>query len=113
LRSQYSETFESSRQLISKLDLERKRIEYLGEISLDFPVNRFEKNWSYFSKGDDLFLIYSFCPFRVLKSSKDSLLKFKTFLVHQFNFDYAKKLGGFSSRVSLSSNPIDFNGKIF
>ena len=69
-----------------------------------------EKNWVYFEHCGDLYLIYSFSPYRLLRLTNPEKLCFSTV----FNESFGQKLadlGDFKTMVSLSTNPIDYDDR--
>ncbi len=95
---------------LSFFDEKAKKIEFIGFPQLDFPIEDVEKNWVYKEYKNELFLFYSLHPYRVLELDDENDLRFKTFI----NQDLSKKIqdpGGFGTRISFSSNPIDFDEK--
>jgi hypothetical protein len=63
---------------LSRVDLRTGALDYLGEIGVDFRTQPREKNWVYFTRGDELFLMYSFRPFRLLRLVDFGSLRFAT-----------------------------------
>ena len=95
-------------QCLSSLDVEKEEITYLGEPDLDFEVSAMEKNWSYFEHESELYLLFSFSPYVLLKASRWPTLSFETVIrrevdTHQFQD------GIFPNFLSLSTNPIDYD----
>jgi hypothetical protein len=72
---------------------------------LDVPLVETEKNWCYFVRGTDLFLLYSFSPFVLLRSTGG--LTFET-VIRQDLPPSLGRLGGFAARFSLGTNPMPY-----
>lgn len=68
---------------ISRLILEEERLEFLGCPSVDFPTRQYEKNWVYFEEGGELYCIYSFLPYRLLRLVDHRLLRFESVACRQ------------------------------
>jgi predicted GH43/DUF377 family glycosyl hydrolase len=66
---------------LSRVDLQTGALDHLGEVAVDFRTQPREKNWVYFTRGDELFAMYSFRPFRMLRLVDFDSLRFATFRV--------------------------------
>lgn len=93
---------------LSILENSETKIKFLGIPRLDFELQTVEKNWVYQEKNGRLFLFYSLNPYRVLVLENENDLTFKTVINQQFEHRL-KNPGGFISRVSYSTNPIEFD----
>lgn len=94
---------------LSFFDGEKKMIRYIGNPNLDFPINELEKNWVYFEHASELYLVYSYSPYILLKREYGSLLKFKTVIKKEMN-RYWHHAGLFSGvMISCSTNPISYD----
>lgn len=94
-----------SRVGISRFDSESKRLEFLGVPTLDCPLAPQEKNWAFFSQGEDLYLIYSFLPYRVLRLSDWSKLEFETVL----DIPLQSALAVDGVQIRNSANPVGYD----
>jgi predicted GH43/DUF377 family glycosyl hydrolase len=98
-------------QVLSTLDLETRTIRYVGAPRIDFCPKAIEKNWVYFSNEDGLFLLYSFCPFVVLKAVDPRDLKFVTVINQQKDL-HSEMFSVFEgNKMSFSTNPIPYDDK--
>ncbi|MFC1590079.1 hypothetical protein ACFL42_01150 [Candidatus Omnitrophota bacterium] len=93
------------RQGISALETHSDRLVYLGEVKTDFPLMDRERNWVYFTMGEDLYLIYLFSEFVLLKLENWGTLSFKT--VKRRKVRVSRILG--DRFVALSTNPVDYD----
>lgn len=101
-------TFREARPCLSRFDLASECLTFLGHPQMDFPVNRIEKNWTYLERDGELFLFYSFSPYRILRLVDRQALRFATIINHQLD-DRCANVGGFGTMVSLSTNPIEYD----
>lgn len=101
-------TFQDSKQVLSSLDPTHTRLSFLGQPQLDLPIRRIEKNWVFLEYEGNLFLFYSFHPYRVLKLTDRENLTFTT-VINQPLGDRLGDIGGFKTMVSFSTNPIDYD----
>ena len=99
---------DSTRSALSVYDHSKRVIKYLGVPEVDIELNKFEKNWVYFSKDDRLFLLYSLNPYRLLELDDESGYKFSTIVNEQFR-NILENPGGLGTYVSLSANPVDYD----
>jgi len=99
-------------QVISEFDIKNKKIIFLGSPKVDFAINKNEKNWAYFEHDGDLYLLYSFAPYRLLKLSDLQGLKFKTLI-----FDDSLKIEipriDKAFKLFLSTNPVKYDENHF
>ena len=93
---------------LSVFDEKEKTFTFCKIPTVDFPINKFEKNWVYQQKKEDLLLFYSINPFKVLKLEEEENFFFKT-VINQHFVNKLNDPGGFGTLVSFSTNPIDFN----
>ncbi|GEM_PF-588129 len=95
---------------ISKLDYDKDKLIFLGYPQLDFPIKPLEKNWVFFEHKSELYMIYSFSPYVLLKSSNWPKLNFHTVINKSFDGmlqDFREK--GTPQMISLSANPIEYD----
>lgn len=89
----------------AELDVERRALTGFAYPQLDLPLAETEKNWCYFVSGADLYLLYSFSPFVLLRATGG--LRFET-VVRQTLSPSLRELGGFAARLSLGTNPMPY-----
>lgn len=89
----------------AELDVQRRVLTGFAYPQLDVPLAEAEKNWCYFVRGADLFLLYSFSPFVLLRST--GTLRFET-VIRQDLPPSLGELGGFAARLSLGTNPMPY-----
>lgn len=104
----YSASFPS----LSRLDLGRKSLTFLGYPQVDFPTQCKEKNWAFIQHSNDLYLFYSAHPYRVLKLADRESLTFSTVTTQTVN-TALNDIGGFGTMVSFSTNPILYDDQHF
>jgi hypothetical protein len=90
---------------LSEFDSAKLLLDHLGEIELDRPVSRIEKNWSMFSSDDRVNLIYSFSPYRLFSSDEFPGLHFN--LALERSFDLPIPDDGLPIRNSI--NPVSYD----
>jgi predicted GH43/DUF377 family glycosyl hydrolase len=74
---------------------------------VDFPLQPVEKNWCYFEQGGELYAIYSFRPFRILKLVDRSSYRFATVV---FGYPETESHECQAAKfVSLSTSPVEFD----
>jgi len=95
-------------QVLSILDAADRSLTLAGSPKLDFKPKRKEKNWVYLEHKDDLYLFYSFSPYRILKLVETSTLTFST-VVNQSVDSRLSDIGGFGTMVSFSTNLINYD----
>ena len=95
-------------QCLSSLDVKKKEITYLGEPDVDFEVSAMEKNWSYFKHESELYLLFSFSPYVLLKASQWPKLSFETVIRRELDTHQFQE-AMFPTFLSLSTNPIDYD----
>jgi hypothetical protein len=101
-------TFQDAKQVLSSLDSTYTRLSFLGQPQVDFQAKQTEKNWLYVEQDGNLYLFYSFHPYRVLKLTDRKSLTFTT-VIDQPLGDRLADIGGFKTLVSFSTNPIDYD----
>lgn len=97
---------------LSRLDLKRKTLTFLGYPQVDFSTQCKEKNWTYIQDNKDLYLFYSVDPYRVLKLTDPESLTFSTVIHHTIN-PVLQDIGGYGTMVSFSTNPILYDDQHF
>lgn len=90
---------------VSELDIEKRQLVWYGFPTLDRPLARAEKNWAMFTKGNQLFLLYSFAPYVLLAANNWPGLAFSTVV----NRSFASPYGGDSLPLRNSINPVDYD----
>jgi predicted GH43/DUF377 family glycosyl hydrolase len=111
LSASYSAVFWSHRieNRVSEVDLENNRLGPPRQPLVDFPLQPIEKNWCYFENAGDLYALYSFRPFRLLKCVDRAEFRFETVAfgtpsafqdVHEFQA---------ARFVSWSTSPVEFD----
>ncbi len=99
-------TYWETRQWHAELDVERRVLTGFSHPQLDLPLAGAEKNWCYFVSGEHLYLLYSFAPFVLLRSTGG--LQFET-VIRQPLSPALADLGGFTARLSLGTNPVPYD----
>lgn len=93
---------------LSELDLGGDKIVFRAIPNLDFPIQNMEKNWVYKEFEEKLLLFYSVNPYRVLALEDKKFFVFKTIINERLSSKLTDP-GGFGTRVSWSTNPIEFD----
>ena len=96
---------------VAEFDLQTRRLGPPRLPNVDFPVGRVEKNWCYFQSGSRIILLYSFCPFRLLERESTLPLHFVTRIADRIPTSVEPHEMERVERISLSTNPIDFDEK--
>jgi hypothetical protein len=91
--------------VISNLNIRKSMLYFLGVPTIDYPLKRSEKNWVYFELNNELYLIYSFSPYILLKASDWPALTFKTVMQKKIIFPFEF----YDNFIALSTNPIDYD----
>ncbi len=91
----------------SKFDPEKGHLEWLGYPTIDRPLARTEKNWVMFTSADELYLIYSFAPFVVMRCSNWPELHFQTAV----DTEIAVPFSGDGIALRNSINPVDYDDR--
>jgi hypothetical protein len=94
---------------ISHVDLNAKEIRFFGTPAVDFSTGPSEKNWVFFQRHDELFLIYSFNPFHLLRASEWPQMNFIT--VTRKNL--ATYCGDDQLKFRNSVNPVEYDQDYF
>jgi hypothetical protein len=92
---------------ISRLDLSGKGLTYLGTPKLDRPVGQVEKNWVCFEQQEQLYLLYSFKPYHLLRANQWPKLNFVTVLNKEFPFPLAED----RMPIRNSVNPVEYDSE--
>lgn len=93
---------------LSILNEKEKTFTFCAIPKVDFPLLEFEKNWMYKETENQLLLFYSLNPYKVLALDDEKSFSFKTIINQQLSSDINDP-GGFGTRVSFSTNPIDYD----
>jgi hypothetical protein len=94
---------------VSRLDLVSKELTYLGVPRLDRPVGSTEKNWVFFEHEGQLYLLYSFKPYHVLRANRWPKLDFATVLNQDLPLALAEK----EIPIRNSVNPVEYDAEHF
>lgn len=95
-------TSPNCRMMVGKLDLERRIIHTIREPKVDLTLQSQEKNWVFFEKSDDLYLIQSSRPFSLLKLHDPLNFSFKLIRHSEMSLPQLDNLHS-------SCNPIDYS----
>ena len=94
---------------ISRMDLANKELVFLGAPTLDRPLETNEKNWVFFEHQEQLYLLYSFKPYHLLRANRWSRLDFVT----MFNRDFLFPLSEDGMPIRNSVNPVEYDTEYF
>ncbi|HCM42132.1 MAG TPA: hypothetical protein PLY88_06140 [Candidatus Omnitrophota bacterium] len=97
-----------SKQVISRVDIEKKQLVYCGAPALDRNLALIEKNWLYLEHDGEVYLFYGFSPFYLVQKLVSwGRFEFKTFI------DMPLRIFGLHHLpyVSFSSNPVEYDEK--
>jgi predicted GH43/DUF377 family glycosyl hydrolase len=94
---------------ISALAPEQKELRFVGLPRLDFPLRQTEKNWGMLATADDLHLIYSMAPYRVLRATDWPKVEFKTAIHQRVALPFAQD----GRAIRNSINPVDYDDRHF
>jgi predicted GH43/DUF377 family glycosyl hydrolase len=94
---------------LSRLDPAQKELVFLGFPSLDLPTRKTEKNWAMMAGGEELSIIYSMAPYRVLRATAWPKLEFKTALTCALRLPF----GEAGPPLRNSINPIPYDDRHF
>jgi hypothetical protein len=108
LRTEKKRGYLGSRVCISHFNPATKELTFLGHPQIDFQARPREKNWVFVELRDELYLLYSFHPYRVLKLIDRPNLVFSTVISRVIDIDF-QDIGGFAAPVSYSTNPIHYD----
>jgi len=111
-RTAYQTGYTTARVCLSHLDPINKSLTFQGYPQLDFDIQKKEKNWIFTEFEGELYLFYSFHPYRVLKLSHYQTLTFST-IINQPLGSQLSNIGGFGTFVSYSTNPVDYDEQHF
>lgn len=103
-------TVQEAKPCLSCLDVSAKQLTFLGFPQLDLPIKQIEKNWVYLAHEGNLYLFYSFHPYRVLKLTDRNSLTFTTVIAQPMP-GKLRDIGGIGTMVSFSTNPIDYDDR--
>jgi hypothetical protein len=95
---------------LSQFDPREKTLQFLGIPKVDIPTQKREKNWVFVETMGQLYLFYSFRPYVVLKLTDRRTLSFQTCVTQDNNIDFPT-LGGTSSPISYSTNPVCYDAQ--
>ncbi len=95
--------------MISALDAESRTLTLLGQVLVDFTLNNKEKNWGFFEHQNELFVLYSFSPFVLLRATNWPALQFNTVVKQERNFVFSRPAILHSEHIAISTNPISYN----
>jgi len=90
---------------LSRLDLPAKRLAWCGWPAIHRPLAQTEKNWVFFTDGDQLLLLYSFSPYVLLCAQNWPGLDFKTVLETRLDLPF----DGDGLTLRNSVNPVDYD----
>jgi predicted GH43/DUF377 family glycosyl hydrolase len=90
---------------ISKVDVAKGELTFLGTPALDRPMGRIEKNWVLFENEQQLYLIYSFHPYHLLRANSWPELGFETVMQCELQLPFA------SDEIDIrnSINPVEYD----
>lgn len=94
---------------ISRVELESANLTFLGTPKLDRSVARIEKNWVFFEKAEELYMIYSFHPYRLLRANGWSDLAFETVMERKLQLPITDD----QIDIRNSINPVDYDQEHF
>lgn len=97
---------------ISAVDLARRMVGPPLQPQVDFTSRPIEKNWCYFEHADELYALYSFRPFRLLKCCDLTSFRFETIVTGTINVCQAEHGLRRAPLVSLSAGPIPFRDQL-
>jgi hypothetical protein len=109
LRTEQTRGYRGSRVCLSRFNAATNELTFLGHPRIDFEAQPREKNWVFMESNGELYLLYTFRPYRVLKLVDRQTLTFSTVVNRVYDID-VESLGGFSKPVSYSTNPIPYDG---
>ena len=81
----------------------KNKLEFIGKIKLPIETKNVEKNWTFISIDDELFLIYNINPITVFKVNLDDMTC-ESYKKVDTSIDWSVK-----GYVSASTNPIKFS----
>ena len=92
----------------AEVDLDNLEIGSPIQTQLDFEVAMIEKNWCFFPHGEDLFVVYSFQPFRLLRVVNSQAFHCRTIVSAPVTFHGQTHPLRFAGQISNSTSPIPF-----
>ena len=93
----------------SLINEDKNELIFLGSPTLDMPLKFAEKNWACFEHQKELFLIYSFNPYHLLRARHWPQLDFSTVIRHEVAFpDEGDKI-----TFRNSVNPVEYDQHYF
>ena len=98
-----------TRVAVSELDYAKRELRLVGEPQSDFKLNKTEKNWAFFASGEDLMVIYSMVPYRLLRSRDWPTLAFRT----ELEVKLALPFGADGRSIRNSINPVVYDERHF
>jgi hypothetical protein len=98
-----------ARVALSSLAVKDRSLNFIGFPKLDFPTRDIEKNWAMMAVGNELYLIYSISPYRILRLSQWPELEFRT----EINRDIPIPLAQDGQLVRNSINPVEYDEQHF
>ena len=96
-------------QHVAQVDLQAGRLGRPQCPRLDFALQPIEKNWCFFERGEELYLLYSFQPFRLLKLVDPQAFRFETLVHCELTTIAEEPVWRDASLVSLSAIPVEFD----
>ena len=93
------------RQVLSRLDVQARSLDYVGRVVVDFEPNAIEKNWVYFEHNGTVHCLYSIDPYVLLRADDWPALRFSTIRRESMDLGIDNE-GAF---LSLSTNPISYD----
>ena len=98
--------------IISELDIKNGQVIPIGKPKLDFSPKQTEKNWVFFEHLGELYLLYSFAPYILLKLTSWTSLEFTTVVKRDVNLNLpGENVGGL--KALLSTNPVTWDADHF
>jgi len=94
---------------ISQVDVDKNELKFLGLPSLDILLKSSEKNWVCFEHNKELFLIYSFNPYHLLRARHWPQLDFTTVIRHAVALPVEADKITFRNSV----NPVEYDRQYF
>ena len=90
---------------ISLVDLRAAKLEFLGFPHLDRTLSTVEKNWVVFAHNNEIYLVYSFYPYQLLRATRWPEMIFKTVIQAPLPLPFA----GADCPIRNSVNPVDYD----
>lgn len=86
--------------VISEIDVDNLELKILGKIELDIDLKKVEKNWTFYSINEKLYLIYSLSPWKIFEVNIENLTA-SQIINKNNNIKWSKE-----GYLSNSTNPI-------